>query len=148
MSACAAPDGDLRPCSHSCSVLLEMLLRGRGWCLRHSAAAPSSARVVAASPLIAIGASVCIVTWRSLQYLESSHFPSDFVPLLELQPMQQSAIFASLTSAMLLTMCSHDAQAVRGLGATSKVRPQYTQWRSRAITTDARSRGIFQRAAV
>ena len=70
------------------------------------------------------------------------------MPLLELQPMQQSAMFASFISAMSFTMCSHDAQVVLGLGAILKARPQYTQWRSRAITADARSRGIFQRAAV
>ena len=62
--------------------------------------------------------------------------------------MQQSAMFASLTSATSLTICSHEAQAFRGPGVVSKGRPQYTQLRSRAITNSASSRGIFQRAAV
>ena len=76
------------------------------------------------SALIAIGAIECLVIPRSLQYFELSHISSDLVPLLELQLVQQSAMFEALTSDSSLMMCSHDAHVVRGLGDVSNNRLQ------------------------
>ena len=71
-----------------------------------------------------MGAIECRVIPRSVQYLELSHIASDLVPLLELQPMQHSAMFDSLTSDSSFTMCSHEAQAARGLEEASNNRRQ------------------------
>lgn len=56
-----------------------------------------------------MGASEYLVIPRSAQYLERSHTSSNLVPLLALQPTQQSAMFDSLTSDSSFTMCSHEA---------------------------------------
>jgi hypothetical protein len=54
-------------------------------------------------------ATVSLVIFRSLQYLELSQSMSSFAPLLELHAMQQRAMFSLEIIFASLTMCSHEA---------------------------------------
>jgi len=84
----------------------------------------------------------------SLQYLALSQSFNGLVPLLALQPTQQSAIFAKFTMDSSFTMCSHEGQEALGPCGSPNSRLQYMQLISLAITVRARSRGIFHLAAV
>ena len=71
----------------------------------------------------AIAAMDCDEMPRSKQYRDRSQTSRDLVPLLALQPMQQSAMFSRVTIAASLTMCSQDGRS-RLAVAKAKLNPQ------------------------
>ena len=61
---------------------------------------------------------------RDLQYLDSGHAASNFVPLLALHPMQHLAMFSLVTILASLTMCSQDGRQRRSIAIPANSTPQ------------------------
>jgi len=85
---------------------------------------------------------------RREQYGEESQSSISLVPLIELQPMQQRALFDRETILASLMMCSQLGRERRGESIVEKEVPQYTHSLSRLITSRSSQRGMFHRLAI